>query len=718
MKVRFATIASSLLIATGLVACGGGGGDAAASSAADTAASGRPSQVAEYSDESPLADPAASDNSSSDPGDSSQTTTPADPTASGSSPPLTTDETPAASQLLGANMPAISDYTRTQIYVDLVKQARRFSRVDSPWGGDADIVPLGEDGWPVGDFGVFLMTAQENLAGIAGTYKVSFDGQATVDRTASDAKIQNKIYDSNRNRTTLDVVLAEGAGQLVLLFTNTGTGIKNLQVIRPGYNADNPPLFTDAFLNHIKRFGTLRFMDWLRTNQNTVTTWDTRTDPQRMRTNPSRTGVPWEHVVALANVHEQDIWINIPVSATDDYVRQLARLLKNTLNSHSRIYVEYSNELWNGQFQQFGTNRALAEAEVTANPNSPLAYDGSQDANKWMYRRIAKRGKEISDIFRGVFGDGAMMSRVRPVFAIQVVWLSNSEEGLKFIDAVYGPPSRYFYAMAGAPYFNLGTQQRVDGLSKDQVLAAMGQSVTDLSRTNQFEKNQTLASWYQLRWMAYEGGADTYGPGSIVSKKQANEDGRMEDICKRYLSNWYQSGGQLFMWYTAGAGGWDTQYGAWELTTDLAITDTPKIRCIDQTLAGPTPAAEGRNKAPGSFESYAVAGSFPPYSQSSMDSVRHVRAGGYNDYLVQAEETGYYQLVLSAAMDSSGNSVDVSVNGIKTISEFPINGTGWSTVTDQAPMSVHLEKGFNTVRITTNTTNNGYDLRKLTFIKQ
>ncbi len=712
MKVRFATIASSLLIATGLVACGGGG------AAADAAPSGKSPQVADYSNESPLADPAAADNSSSDPGDSSQTTTPADPTASGSSPALTTDGTPAASELLGANLPAISDYTRTQIYVDLVKQARRFSRVGSPWGGDADIVPLGEDGWPVGDFGVFLMTAQENLAGIAGTYKVSFDGQASVDRTASNAQIQNKSYDSNRNRTTLDVVLAEGAGQLVLLFTNTGAGIKNLQVIRPGYDADKPPLFTDAFLNHIKRFGTLRFMDWLRTNQNTVTTWDTRTNPQRMRTNASKTGVPWEHVIALANVHEQDIWINIPVSATDDYVKQLARLLKNTLNPRSRIYVEYSNELWNGQFTQYNTNRALAEAEVKSNPNSPLAYDGSQDANKWMYRRIAKRGKEISDIFRSAFGDTAMMSRIRPVFATQVVLPSNSEEGLKFIDAVYGPPSGYFYAMAGAPYFNLGTQQRVDSLSTDQVLAAMGQSVTDLSRTNQFEKNQALASWYQLRWMAYEGGADTYGPGSIAAKKAANLDPRMQDLCQRYLSNWYQSGGQLFMWYTAGAGGWDTQYGSWELTTDLAITDTPKIRCIDQTLAGPTPAVEGRNKVPGSFESYAVVGNFPPYTLGSINSVRYVRAGGYNDYLVQAEQTGSYQLVLSAAMDSSGNSVDVSVNGIKTISEFPITGTGWSTVTDQAPMSIHLENGFNTVRITTNTTNNGYDLRKLTFIKQ
>lgn len=56
-----------------------------------------------------------------------------------------------------------------------------------------------------------------------------------------------------------------------------GSGIKNLKVVRPGYDALNPPLFTTEFLNHIARFKTLRFMDWLKTNNNNVvSTWATR----------------------------------------------------------------------------------------------------------------------------------------------------------------------------------------------------------------------------------------------------------------------------------------------------------------------------------------------------------------------------------------------------------------------------------------------------------
>lgn len=615
-----------------------------------------------------------------------------------------------AKELLGANLPAIADYSRTHVYVDLVKQARRFGSASSPWDEKA---MLGDDGWPIGDFGIFLMSDQRGVSGIAGIYTVVFDGQAIVAPIASRAQVRHQRYDPSTKRTTLELVLPAEVDQLALSFTQTGAGIKNLQVIRPGYDVSDPPLFTRAFIDHVQRFGTLRFMDWLRTNNNPVTSWSIRTDPQRIRYNSSK-GVPWEHIVTLANQTRQHVWINIPVAATDDYVRQLAQLLKRTLNPGSRIYVEYSNEVWNGQFKQYGTNKALAVEEVKTNPESPLAYDGSRDPNQWAYRRIAKRGKEISDIFRTVFGDPEMMRRIRPVFATQVVNLYASQLGLDFIDAVYGPPAKYFYAMAGAPYFNLGKQQRVEGLSADQVLQAMVQSLNDLPRINEFEKNQALASWYDLPWLAYEGGADSFGPGSHNAKLAANQDPRMQDLCQRYLGSWYQAGGQLFMWFTAGAGNWTTQYGAWELTTDLAITDTPKIRCMDQTLAGPSPSLEGRNKAPGRFDAYAYAGNFPPYSDASKNQVRNLAPGRSIDYLVQATQTGDYQLLLSAATASSGNRIDLSVNGQRIANGFELSGSGWSQAVEQKPIPVTLHAGFNTLRITTRTSNGGYDLQQLT----
>ncbi len=374
---------------------------------------------------------------------------------------------------LGANLPAISDWSATPVYVNLVHQARRFGTPDAPWDENA---VLGSDGWPVGDFGIFLSTAQAGVAGTGGTYKVSFTGRANVAPVASaGASIANQAYDAHADRTTLDLVVDTGApsggNQLALKFTGTQGGIRNLKVIRPGYDPDDPPLFTSSFIDHIARFRTVRFMDWLRTNDNNGDArWASRPTPERVPY-ASPLGVPWEHVVALANRTGQDIWINIPLRADDDYVENLARLLKSTLNPGSRVYVEYSNELWNPGFAQFGGNLELARAEVEADPASALAFDKASrtytvaDPNVLAFRRIAKRLKEIADIFAGVFGAPAMLTRIRPVLAAQVVQPHVARIGLDFIRDTYGPPAHYFHALASAPYFNLGAQQTVDGLT-------------------------------------------------------------------------------------------------------------------------------------------------------------------------------------------------------------------------------------------------------------
>lgn len=623
----------------------------------------------------------------------------------------TSEQDQVLSTLLGANLPAISDYSRTPVYVDLFHQARRFGSPSAPWDEKA---MLNDDGWPSGDFGVFLMTGQAEVSGIEGSYHLSFNGQAKVGVVASMARLRNQRYDPDKDLTTLDVDIPAHPDQLALSFTQTGVGIRNLKVIRPGYDPMNPPLFTTPFLEHIARFKTLRFMDWLRTNNNDrVTSWATRVSPIRTHY-ASAAGVPWEHIVALANQTGKDIWINIPVKADDDYVVQLARLLRSSLNPDTRIFIEYSNELWNAQFWQFNTNIELATAEVLSNPNSPLAYDGSKDKNKWGYRRIAKRLKEISDIFRSIYGDAAMMNTVRPVFASQVVQPYVTELGLKFIEAVYGPPANYFYALAGAPYFNLGDRQKVEDLTPDQVLQAMDRSVNELSSVNLFEKNLALATWYGLPFMAYEGGADTFGTGSIESKKAGSLDPRLETICTRYLNTWFENGGNLFMWFTAGAGNWDTQYGTWELTTDLSIKDTPKIKCLDAMLASPKPNLKGRNSVPDTFDALAYVGNQPPYSKDSRNSVRYLHPGMSVDYLLLAPHSGNYLLVINAEAGSAGNTLDIAVNAKTVSNAFELHATGWGNPEENPPLTLPLTQGFNTLRITTRTETSGYGLSALT----
>lgn len=621
--------------------------------------------------------------------------------------PMAPRDTDGARQL-GANPPPLGDYARTLVYVDLVREARRFGSPATPWDGKA---LLGDDGWPIGDFGVFLMTWMAGVQGLGGTYTVLFEGRGKVTPVASPVRVKSETYDAASNTSTVLLDFPEGANQMALAITQTGSGIKHLRVIRPGYDPHRPPLFTQPFLDHMRRFKTLRMMDWLRTNNNPVSSWAERTDPKRHHTNAPN-GAPWEHIIALARLTGQDLWINIPAMADDDYVLQLARLLKAELPPTTRLYVEYSNEVWNGQFKQHGQNWDMAKAEVAANPQSPLAFDGSRDVNQWGYRRIALRLKQISDVFRQVYGDAAMMTQVRPVFGTQVVNPYATELGLGFIAQVYGPPSRYFYAMAAAPYFNLGPDQRNPKLSTDEVLQAMERSIDELPRVNHFERNKALATWYQLPWLAYEGGPDTFGDGSIAAKKAANYDPRMQAICRRYLDTWYSLGGDLFIWFNAGAGDADSPYGAWELTPNLLITDTPKLRCVDGLLRSTLPALQGRNRAPGRFSALDFAGNLPPYSEGSKTTVRHLAPQRSLDYLVLAEQAGRYPVVLHAAAQEAGNTVDLSVNGT-WVGTVALQAAGWGQVLAQPALEVQMNAGHNTLRLTTRTRQGGYDLQDI-----
>jgi hypothetical protein len=90
-----------------------------------------------------------------------------------------------------------------------------------------------------------------------------------------------------------------------------------------------------------------------------------------------------------------------------------------TLDPQRKIYVEYSNERWNFGACDGGRNYDSAVAEV-GRGGSPLNFGGETNTWYWGWRQTAKRGKEISEILRSVFGDDDMMTRVRPLLMTQL----------------------------------------------------------------------------------------------------------------------------------------------------------------------------------------------------------------------------------------------------------------------------------------------------------
>ena len=608
-------------------------------------------------------------------------------------PPVTSGTATASIQslgLMGGNLPAFNDWGATHPFVDLMKQARKFGTATAPWDESAVV---GSDGWPTGDFGVTLMTAQGTVTGLAGIYKFSFNGKADVAVTASPAKVQNVLYNSVLKKTTGEINFPIGTDQLFLTFKNTNGSVKNLKIVHPGYPLENAPVFRTEFLNHIKRAKILRFMDWTLTNNNTTSNWAGRANPATIH--DAHLGVAWEDIIELANQTSTSIWINIPIMADDNYVRSLADLLNTQLKPGIPVYIEYSNEVWNSQFQQFSFNAKTAKSEIIDNPTSPLNFDKTGDT--YGFRRTANRLKQISDIFRSIVGNSKMLSIYRPVLAGQIVNPTIMRTGLEMIQAVYGPPNNYFYALAGAPYINMGTQQTTDGLTSTQVLDALEKSAIATPKISSYESNGAVAGWYGLKYMAYEFGTDTFGPGSLASKEAANKNSRMQTICENYITNWYQSGFDALNWYTLGAGRWDTKNGTWSLTYDLTV-NTPKIACFDATNAKILPKIAMRHMVPGTWDAREQPDKFAPYKDLY---VRYVHQPGLSEFMFYADKAGTYSLTLKGGATNSANganTVRISVDNTLVSSAFAMKLSTTSAILVQAPISLQLTKGINVLR--------------------
>ncbi|MBM3463832.1 MAG: hypothetical protein FJX76_17185 [Armatimonadetes bacterium] len=163
---------------------------------------------------------------------------------------------------LGVNLEVNRDWSRSMLFVDAMKSARRFGTAQTPWDMAA---PVDANGWPTSDFGVVVMS---NLPHATGTYNLAFIGTATLRAMGSGpVTITGQTYDRATGITRAQVNV--GASQIpgrgtdsFLGFSNTQRGVRGMRLIRPGYPADTTQIFTTPFLNRLRPFSALRPM-WL-----------------------------------------------------------------------------------------------------------------------------------------------------------------------------------------------------------------------------------------------------------------------------------------------------------------------------------------------------------------------------------------------------------------------------------------------------------------------
>ena len=598
------------------------------------------------------------------------------------------------------------------------------------------------DGWPTTDSAIYICDGAVVKNG-HGTYGLRFKGQADISCWFVDAVI-NKNYDPVANSTTAQLVVSNPSPNLVLILRNTrrtsssalNTGVTNIRLMRPTTPGSNTPypfgtLFTDNARAMASKFSAIRAMDLRATNSNNDQNWSDRTRPANATyaRKPKDAngnslygwqgmGVPWEHVIAFANATNCDLWINVPAKANDDYILKLAQMTRwgsdganpytatqtspvwAPLNSGLKLYIEYSNELWNTApgFRQYHDNMALARNEPA---NSPIRYDGNTGDAALAWRRVAYRTVVISNIFRSVWGDSQMMTRIRPVFEWQYGDGQNTgSTGLRFVDDYYNNqagnfvstprPVNYFFWGGGAAAYYEPANMNSTTLTVDQILFESRVS----NRPAQWNDKLVDIGWtsvYGLKRSAYEGGlALGDDPSqSLAAKKATLADSRLKDVVIANQNTWSNYGGDLLMYFESSD---SVGYGHTDQNFSLS---TPKLQGID-ALSAATRAPMTLGQA---IPATVPGGAFAP--NFSATGVLDSSFGPSSvNYVLRAASAGTYTVKINYNAWTTANSVRFLANGVWGSSvALPTTGGIGNTTAASVTTTVPLVAGKNGVRL-------------------
>ena len=509
---------------------------------------------------------------------------------------------------LGTNLGEVRYYTPSWPFINLFKMANEWISGSGYTWNDHQPLDLDEHGWvrslQPGQIARTLILRTEPVYP-GGQYHVLYDGEGTI--LYDFAATKNEAA-SVPGHDIIDVVPSVSGIAIYITETNPGNYIRNIRVTMPGgVSASDPTVFIEDpssvepdsvvefwkcsrnqifhphFLERLRQYRTIRFMDWMHTNFSPVETWADRAEPADARYS-SKAGVPVEVMCALANQLNAEPWFCIPHMADDDFVARFATIVRDQLNPSLKAHIEYSNEVWNGGFSQSAYCRDMGLA---------LGLDtGDSKARVYYY---SQRSVEIFQIFEQVFGGTERFVRV---MGSQAANAGVSENALKFNDAYL-----YTDALAVAPYFggylgSAATQDAVCAMSLDEFMNELA-TVALPQAINWMSNQAIIAARYGVNLIAYEGGQHLVGGGTARDNADlnalldtANRDPRMADIYTDYLTAWTQITDGVFVHFTQCSA--YSKYGRWGTFEYLnqPIDEAPKYAAIQAFIDAAQAAAE------------------------------------------------------------------------------------------------------------------------------
>ncbi|MCK5918006.1 MAG: CBM9 family sugar-binding protein [Cocleimonas sp.] len=505
---------------------------------------------------------------------------------------------------LGINSNEVMDDDASVPFVDVFRASVPFEEA-RPWLTKGKI-KYDTDGWPVyipknGQVGTRFINKLPAGTAPDGLYTVLYEGRGKL-TYGNDAKLV-------RRTPGKDIVSIKAGkdkelrGTLIINKTDPNNHIRNIRILMPGGICSNNPykrvyssrscsrggyfmsfekhhasiIFNPDYLNYMKDFKVIRFMNMAGITRNPISAWNERNtmSQQTWGGKPTVRGAPLEIMVELANQTGSDPWFCLPHKATNDYIYKFASYVRKHLRPGLKVYVEYTNEAWNTIFTQ---------AHYVKDKGGDLRLD--PDRAKAGYKYYSMRSVQIFNIWEKVFGS---TQRIVRVMGSWTGYTRMSEMLLTYRDAY-----KKTDALAIGPYFypKKTTVSRFRSVNdvfkalydKKEIYSIPG--VMKLIR-----KQAKIAKDFGVDLIAYEGGQHLVDWKSRSIHKnptklfiQANRDWRMAKAYKDFFRGWKKEGGKLFVNFSAPrTSQWFGSWGTKEYLTQ-PLNKAPKHRAILQFI--------------------------------------------------------------------------------------------------------------------------------------
>ena len=471
--------------------------------------------------------------------------------------------------LLGTNTNDLREDNASIPFVDLFKSSIPFADTH-PWLSSEN-VEYDQDGWPSKLNGGVAGTKFLNRLPVGtvpnGLYSVLYEGLGRIDY-GNDAQLVSRHAGKDIIRVDAgkDKILN---ASLIVKRIDQSNPIRNIRVLLPGgicqsnqfirvddaSSCSNSPflsfekhyekiVFNPDYLNFMKDFRLIRFMNMAGMTRNPVESWEDRNQLSKASWagKEGQRGAPVEIMVALANRLNADAWFAMPYKASDEYISQFANYVAEHLNPSLKAYIEYTNEAWNNIFP----HRRYAIDKGTS-----LGLDKHPETAGIKF--YAKRSTEVFKLWENAFNGHTRLVRVLSG------WSANPRLSSQLLS--YAQTHQYTDAFAIAPYFYASLESLRASKSVDDVFDAVLDKSSRYglpASIKQMQEQADLAKEFGVELIAYEGGQhlvdwetkrEDEHPNPLLYS--ANRSAKMGELYSQYLEAWKKAGGKTFVHFSA-----------------------------------------------------------------------------------------------------------------------------------------------------------------------